>query len=98
MVGVETVLGETVAVSRFAEHVFGVCLVNDWSARDIQSWESAPLGPFLGKSFGTTISPWILPLAALERRPGAAAVAGHRAGRVPDRVDRTGGWTSISRC
>jgi fumarylacetoacetase len=66
VVGVETVLGETVAVSRFAEHVFGVCLVNDWSARDIQSWESAPLGPFLAKSFGTTISPWILPLAALE--------------------------------
>jgi fumarylacetoacetase len=55
-----------VAATRFAEHVFGVCLVNDWSARDIQAWESAPLGPFLAKSFGTTISPWILPLAALE--------------------------------
>jgi fumarylacetoacetase len=66
VVGAETVLGEPVAVSRFAEHVFGVCLVNDWSARDIQAFESVPLGPFLGKSFGTTISPWILPLAALE--------------------------------
>jgi len=66
VVGVETVLGEPVAATRFAEHVFGVCLVNDWSARDIQAWESAPLGPFLAKSFGTTISPWILPLAALE--------------------------------
>jgi fumarylacetoacetase len=66
VVGVETVLGEPVTVGRFAEHVFGVCLVNDWSARDIQSWESAPLGPFLGKSFGTTISPWVVPLAALE--------------------------------
>jgi len=66
VVGVETVLGEPVAVTRFAEHVFGVCLVNDWSARDLQRWESAPLGPFLAKSFGTTISPWILPLAALE--------------------------------
>jgi fumarylacetoacetase len=66
VVGVETVLGEPVAVTRFAEHVFGVCLVNDWSARDIQRWESAPLGPFLAKSFGTTVSPWILPLAALE--------------------------------
>jgi len=64
--GVETVLGEPVAVTRFAEHVFGVCLVNDWSARDIQRWEAAPLGPNLAKSFGTTISPWILPLAALE--------------------------------
>jgi fumarylacetoacetase len=66
VVGVETVLGEPVAVTRFAEHVFGVCLVNDWSARDLQRWESAPLGPFLAKSFGTTISPWILPLAALK--------------------------------
>jgi fumarylacetoacetase len=66
VVGVPTVLAEPVAVSRFAEHVFGVCLVNDWSARDIQAFESAPLGPFLGKSFGTTVSPWILPLAALE--------------------------------
>lgn len=51
--------------ARFAEHVFGVCLVNDWSARDIQSWETVPLGPFTGKSFATTISPWVLPLAAL---------------------------------
>ncbi len=66
VVGVESVTGERVPASRFAEHVFGVCLVNDWSARDIQGWESAPLGPFLGKSFGTTISPWIVPLAALE--------------------------------
>jgi fumarylacetoacetase len=66
VVGVESVLGEPVPASRFAEHVFGVCLVNDWSARDIQGWESQPLGPFLGKSFGTTISPWIVPLSALE--------------------------------
>jgi fumarylacetoacetase len=66
VVGVETVLGEPVPVSRFAEHVFGVCLLNDWSARDLQGWESVPLGPFLGKSFGTSISSWILPLAALE--------------------------------
>ncbi len=66
VVGVESVLGERVPATRFAEHVFGVCLVNDWSARDIQGWESAPLGPFLGKSFGTTVSPWIVPLAALD--------------------------------
>ena len=46
--------------------MFGVCLVNDWSARDIQSWETVPLGPFLGKSFGTTVSPWVVPLAALQ--------------------------------
>jgi fumarylacetoacetase len=47
-------------------HIFGVCLVNDWSARDIQAWEYVPLGPFLGKSFATSISPWIVPLAALD--------------------------------
>src|SRR5262249_19492241 len=52
VVGVESALGEPVPARRFAEHVFGACLVNDWSARDIQGWESQPLGPFLGKSFG----------------------------------------------
>jgi fumarylacetoacetase len=66
VVGNPSYLGEPVPVERFAEHVFGVCLVNDWSARDIQAWESAPLGPFLGKSFATSVSPWVLPLAALE--------------------------------
>jgi fumarylacetoacetase len=66
VVGVPSHVGEAVPVDRFAEHVFGVCLVNDWSARDLQSWEYVPLGPFLGKSFATTISPWILPLAALK--------------------------------
>jgi fumarylacetoacetase len=55
-----------VPVADFAEHVFGVVLLNDWSARDIQAWEYVPLGPFLGKSFATSISGWITPLAALE--------------------------------
>ncbi len=50
----------------FPDHVFGVCLVNDWSARDLQAWEYVPLGPFLGKSFLTSVSPWVVPLAALE--------------------------------
>src|SRR5215472_7723722 len=59
VIGVDSALGEPVPAARFAEHVFGACLVNDWSARDIQGWEAQPLGPFLGKSFGTTISPWI---------------------------------------
>ncbi|HXW45266.1 MAG TPA: fumarylacetoacetase [Streptosporangiaceae bacterium] len=66
VVGCRSYLGEPVSVRRLTEHVFGVCLVNDWSARDIQAWESVPLGPFLGKSFATTVSPWVLPLAALE--------------------------------
>jgi len=58
-------------VADFGDHVFGACLVNDWSARDLQAWETAPLGPFLGKSFLTSISPWVVPLAALSaaRRP-----------------------------
>lgn len=58
-------LGEPVPVEEAERHIFGVCLVNDWSARDLQAWEYQPLGPFLGKSFATTISPWIVPLPAL---------------------------------
>ncbi|MER7503319.1 fumarylacetoacetase [Nonomuraea pusilla] len=54
------------------EHVFGVTLLNDWSARDIQAWEYVPLGPFLGKSFATSVSPWVTPLEALPRIPGRA--------------------------
>jgi fumarylacetoacetase len=59
-------LGVPIPASDAAEHVFGLLLVNDWSARDIQAWEYQPLGPFLGKSFATTISPWIVTLEALE--------------------------------
>ncbi|QUH02649.1 fumarylacetoacetase [Saccharopolyspora erythraea] len=66
VVGTGSELGTSVGVADFAEHVFGVCLVNDWSARDIQAWEYVPLGPFLGKSFATSVSPWIVPLEALE--------------------------------
>ena len=65
VVGVPSGLGEPVSVDAFADHVFGVVLVNDWSARDIQAWEYVPLGPFLGKSFATSISPWVVPLDAL---------------------------------
>ncbi len=66
VVGVPSGQGASVPLSAFADHVFGVCLVNDWSARDVQAFESAPLGPFLGKSFATTASAWLVPLAALE--------------------------------
>ncbi|GAA4753403.1 fumarylacetoacetase [Modestobacter marinus] len=66
VVGVGSELGTAVPVGRFADHVFGVCLVNDWSSRDLQAWEYVPLGPFLGKSFLTSVSPWVVPLAALE--------------------------------
>jgi fumarylacetoacetase len=67
VVGRPSTLGTPVPVADFAEHVFGIVLVNDWSARDIQAWEYVPLGPFLGKSFATSISPWVVPLAALEQ-------------------------------
>ncbi|MET8575207.1 fumarylacetoacetase [Streptomyces sp. NPDC005012] len=66
VVGVPSELGRPVPVGDFREHVFGVTLVNDWSARDIQNWEYVPLGPFLGKSFATSVSPWVVPLDALE--------------------------------
>ena len=66
VVGTPSELGRPVPLSAFPEHVFGVCLVNDWSARDLQVWEYVPLGPFLGKSFLTSVSPWVVPLAALE--------------------------------
>jgi fumarylacetoacetase len=77
VVGTPSRLGRPVALSAFRDHVFGVCLVNDWSARDLQAWEYVPLGPFLGKSFATSLSPWIVPLDALEHarvRPPAREV------------------------
>lgn len=67
VVGARSMMGEPVDLADFGRHVFGICLLNDWSARDIQGWEYAPLGPFLGKSFATSISPWIVPLAALSQ-------------------------------
>jgi fumarylacetoacetase len=59
-------MGSSIDVADAEEHIFGVVLMNDWSSRDIQMQESAPLGPFNGKNFGTTISPWIVPLEAFE--------------------------------
>jgi fumarylacetoacetase len=66
IVGVPSPMTSRVGTGDFAEHVFGVVGLNDWSARDIQAWEYVPLGPFLGKSFGTSISGWVTPLDALE--------------------------------
>jgi fumarylacetoacetase len=65
VVGAGSDLGTRVATDAYPDHVFGVVLLNDWSARDIQAWEYQPLGPFLGKSFATSISPWVVPLDAL---------------------------------
>jgi fumarylacetoacetase len=77
-VGPGNELGETVPLERAEDHLFGLSLVNDWSARDIQTWEYQPLGPFLAKSFATTISPWVVTFEALEpyRVPAYARPAG----------------------
>lgn len=66
IVGGATQLGSTVSVDAAADHIFGVVILNDWSARDIQAWEYFPLGPFLGKSFATSVSAWVVPLEALD--------------------------------
>jgi fumarylacetoacetase len=63
--GLGNELGEPIPIGEAEAHIFGLCLLNDWSARDIQSWEYQPLGPFLAKSFATTISPWIVTMEAL---------------------------------
>jgi fumarylacetoacetase len=64
-VGTGNPLGTAIPIDQAEQHVFGLCLLNDWSARDIQGWEYQPLGPFLSKSFATSISPWIVTLEAL---------------------------------
>lgn len=64
-VGAGNELGQPIVIDNAEEHIFGLCLVNDWSARDIQAWEYQPLGPFLAKSFATTISPWVVTMDAL---------------------------------
>jgi fumarylacetoacetase len=77
-VGPGNPLGTSVSIDEAEEHLFGICLVNDWSARDIQTWEYQPLGPFLAKSFATTLTPWIVTMEALEpyRLPAAARPPG----------------------
>jgi fumarylacetoacetase len=65
-VGPGNPLGEPIPITLAEEHIFGLCLLNDWSARDLQGWEYQPLGPFLAKNFATTISPWVVTLEALE--------------------------------
>jgi fumarylacetoacetase len=87
-------LGEPIPVDRAEEHIFGFCLVNDWSARDIQRWEYQPLGPFLGKSFATTISPWVVTVEALApfRAPAAPRGTGD-----PEPLDYLAGVDSRER-
>jgi fumarylacetoacetase len=72
VIGTPSRIGTPVPVAEALDHVFGAVLLNDWSARDLQAWEYRPLGPFLGKSFATSISAWVTPLAALQRVPAPA--------------------------
>jgi len=65
-IGAGNAIGETIPLASAEQHMFGLCLVNDWSARDVQAWEYQPLGPFLAKNFATTLSPWVVTLDALE--------------------------------
>lgn len=106
VVGVGNERGRPVTPDDADQHVFGVVLVNDWSARDIQSFEYQPLGPFLGKSFATTISPWIVPLAALEPHrtapptqdpPPDAALADPGDGAIRLQVEASLNGTTICR-
>jgi len=72
-IGAGNSMADPVSISRAREHLFGLCLVNDWSARDVQKWEYQPLGPFLAKNFATTVSPWVVTMEALEPFRVAAA-------------------------
>ncbi len=98
-VGAGTQMGEPVPVGRAGEHIAGYCLLNDWSARDIQRWEMAPLGPFLSKSFATTVSPWVLSadalapfrVAAMERPAGDPAPLPH----LHDPADQAAGGLAV---
>ncbi|OLS25091.1 MAG: hypothetical protein HeimC2_19630, partial [Candidatus Heimdallarchaeota archaeon LC_2] len=65
-VGIGNNLGEPIPIEKAEEHIFGMVILNDWSARDIQGWEYRPLGPFLAKNFASSISPWVVPLQALK--------------------------------
>ncbi|MGH9393230.1 MAG: fumarylacetoacetase, partial [Terriglobales bacterium] len=99
IIGAGNRLGDPIALARAESHVFGVCLLNDWSARDLQRWEYQPLGPFLGKNFATTISPWITPLEALApfrapaspRTPADPPLLGY----LDDPCDRAGGGFNV---
>ena len=97
-------LGENIPIGEAEEHIFGICLVNDWSARDMQAWEYQPLGPFLAKSFATSLSPWVVTMEALApfRAPAFARAEGDPA-PLPylfDQDDREKGgldlWLQVS--
>jgi len=93
-VGPPNPLGEPIPYEKAKDHIFGMCLFNDWSARDIQKWEYVPLGPFLAKNFASTVSPWVVTLEALEpfmvegpAQTDPVPLPYLRKGKVPDAID-----------
>jgi fumarylacetoacetase len=96
-IGTGNPLGEPIPIESAEQHIFGLSLLNDWSARDIQSWEYQPLGPFLGKSFATSISPFVVPMDALlpyrvppePRAPNNPEPLPYLASKAPDAIDLT---------
>jgi fumarylacetoacetase len=99
-VGPGNALGTPVPIAEAGRRLFGVCLVNDWSARDIQAWEYQPLGPFLAKNFATTVSPWVVTMEALEpfRVPAYTRPAGDPAPlpHLDDPGDRARGGLAVT--
>lgn len=99
-IGTPSELGATIPIGKAADHIFGFCLLNDWSARDVQGWEYQPLGPFLGKNFATTVSPWVVTAEALAPfRTAAFARPDGDPAPLPyldDAEDRTHGGLAIT--
>jgi fumarylacetoacetase len=99
-IGAGNAWGEPIPIGRAGEHIAGLCLVNDWSARDIQRWEYQPLGPFLAKSFASTVSPWVVTMDALApfRVPAAERPAGDPAPLpyLTDPSDRSHGGIDLT--
>ena len=98
LVGPGSRQGTPVPLADAREHIFGVVLLNDWSARDIQAWEYVPLGPFLGKSFATSISAWVVPFEALDAAVVALPGQDPAGTPLPRRSRKPSGSTCISRC
>lgn len=100
VIGPGNTLGEAIPLARAEEHIFGLCLVNDWSARDIQRWEYQPLGPFLAKNFATTVSPFIVTLEALAPFRAPALARGEGEARLlaylQDAEDQASGGFDIT--
>ena len=99
-IGTPSTLGEPIPIGQAGDHIFGFCLLNDWSARDVQAWEALPLGPFLGKSFTTSVSPWVVTAEALApyRIPAYTRPAGDPAPlpHLADAADQARGGIDIA--